>query len=276
MTRTARLGTLAAACAAVALMLSSCSLLPGRGAPELERSDVITLGTANAGMFGFFGTSTTEVTSTSVSVRYELPDGSELYALDSELDPAARERLEEAAGQYVAWERSLDPGDRTPCTDISATDVMISGSIEHSSSVQDCREDTPLRTLTDLVDEVEPAELADLAHPHDTWSVEITPSSDETEDRVERWVLLPAEHEVGMLLEDPDGSRDGESLGWGPTGDVLRAMNAVLLADEDEAGCEEPLGEVALVEQRGSERQRTVPLCAGQPAEELAEVLRGL
>lgn len=274
MTRTARPRTLAAGCAAMALMLSACSLLPGRGAPELERSDVLTLGTMNAGMFGFFGTSTTEVTGTSVSVRYELPDGTELYALDTELDPSARERLEEAAGQYVAWERSLSPEDRAPCTDLMSTDVAISGSFAHSSSVQDCHEDTPLRTLTDLVDEVEPDQLAELAHPLNTWSVEVTPSSDEAADRAERWVLLPAEHEVGMLLEEPDGSRDGESLGWGPTGDALRAMNAVLLADE--AGCEEPLGEVALVEQRGSERRRTVPLCAGQPAEELAEVLRGL
>ncbi|GAA1485122.1 hypothetical protein [Brachybacterium fresconis] len=281
--------------AALALTLGACSLLPGRGAPDLAASDVITLHITSAGMFGYFGGATTEIDADTISMRYRLPNDAVIYDLTEELEAGDRERIEEAAEKYVAWEKTLSEKERTPCTDIPSTGVEISGSVTHDSSVQDCGDDTPLRDLRQRVDDAEPEPAEHLAHPLDDWTIEIRPWAEDGPDEsapVERYVLTKAQHEIGMGIsaentpdgwgaglapgDDEDGDGTGSApLGWDATGAVLTEINDYLLG-RDQLGCGDQTGEIRVIKQGDPSQTWTYRLCPGQQSEVLAETLRSL
>lgn len=281
--------------AALALTLGACSLLPGRGAPDLAASDLITLRVTSAGMFGYFGGATTEVDTNSISMRYRLPNDAVIFEHTEELADGDRERIEEAAEKYVGWEKTLSDRERIPCTDTPPTGVEISGSVTHDSSVQDCVDDTPLRDLRERVDDAEPELTEHLARPVDDWTIEIRPWAEDGPDEaapVERYELSKAQHEIGMGIsaenapegwgaglapgddDDGDGTRSAP-LGWDATGTVLTEINDYLLG-QDQLGCGDQTGEIRVIKQGDPSLTWTYRLCPGQQSEVLAETLRGL
>lgn len=276
------------------LALSSCSLLPAGHGPELADDDVLTLGHSAAGMFGYFGYGSTTVAADTISTRYELPNGAEIYETTDELDPEVRDRIEVKAGEYVAWEGKLSEKQRTPCTDIPSTAVEISGSITHESSVQDCADDAPLRALEQSVRDAEPELFDQLARPADDWTVEIRPWTEDgpagggPDDSapVERYQLRAAQHEIGMGItaenapagwgdDLPPDEGTGAPLGWDATGTVLRDLNAFLL-NQRTLGCGDQTGEIRVIKQGKPSQTWTYRLCPGQRSEVLAQTLRGL
>ncbi|GAA1312995.1 MAG: hypothetical protein ACTIMA_07595 [Brachybacterium tyrofermentans] len=279
---------------ALTLALSSCSLLPAGDGPELADDDVITIGNSAAGMFGYFGHGSTTVAADTISQRYELPNGAEIYETTDELDPEARDLIEVRAGKYVAWEGKLSEKRRAPCTDIAATSVSISGSITHDSDVQDCADDTPLHTLKQSVRDAEPELFGQLAHPIDDWTIEIRPWTEEgpagggpdESAPIERYELSAAQHEIGMGITAQNAPADwgadlapeegnGAPLGWDNTGLVLTDLNAFLL-NQKTLGCGDQTGEIRMTKHGKPAQTWTYRLCPGQHSEALAQTLRGL
>lgn len=279
---------------ALTLALSSCSLLPAGDGPELAADDVITIGSSAAGMFGYFGHGSTTVAADTISTRFELPNGAEIYETTDELDPAARDLIEERAGKYVAWEGKLSQKTQNPCTDLPSTGVEITGSITHESSVQDCADDSPLRALKQSVRDAEPELFGQLARPVDDWTIEIRPWTEDgpvgggPDDSapVERYVLTAAQHEIGMGISaesTPAGwgadlapdEGNGAPLGWDTTGLVLIDLNAYLL-NQDKLGCVDQTGQIRVTKQGNPAQTWTHRLCPGQHSEVLAQTLRGL
>lgn len=280
---------------AFALILGACSLpqLPGRGGPDLTAQDVITLTRASAGMTGFFGVGTTEIAANTITMRYQLPNDVEISAVTQELSAEHRESIETAAQEYVAWERTLSEREHTPCTDIPSTGVTISGSFTHDSSVQDCDDDSPLRTLKGAVRDAQSPRSLEVARPVDEWTIEIRPwvgDGPDEDGTVERYELSAADHETGMGISAQNapsgwgaglgevaegGGGDGAPLGWDGTGTILVALND-FLQGQDQLGCGDPSGEVRVIEHGTPSRTWAYRLCPGQQSEALVEVLRAL
>lgn len=290
MTRTRRTGA-AALLAALTLALSACTIprLPGQDGPDLAGDDVLTLTHTAAGMFGFFGTSSTEVGADTVTQSFVLPNETVIFSVTEEITAEDRERIEESAEEYLDWERTLSDEERTPCTDIPSTGVEISGSITHESSVQDCTGESPLRALERSVRSAQSALPGQLARPTADWTVEIRPWGEDGPDEsapVERYRLSAAQHEIGMGITaqntppgwgetlEPD-TGDGAPLGWDTTGTLLIELNDFLLG-QDQLGCGDQTGEIRVTHEGTPAMTWTYRLCPGQQSEALADALRAL
>src|SRR5699024_7952704 len=94
---------------ALTLALGACTppRLPWQDGPELAADDVIAVTHTAAGIYGYFGSSRTEVARETVTQTYQLPDGTEIFSLTEEITEEGRERIEDAAADYLDWERTL-------------------------------------------------------------------------------------------------------------------------------------------------------------------------
>lgn len=281
----------AALLAALTLALGACTLpgLPGQDGSELDGQDVITLTRPSAGMFGFFGTSSTEVGGATVRQTFQLPNGAEIFSVTEEISDGDRGRIEEAAAEYLDWERTLSDAERHPCTDMPSTGIEISGSITHEASVQDCQNETPLRLLEHSVRDAQSELPGQLARPTGDWTVEIRPWAGDGPDEsvpVERYRLSAAQHEIGMGItaqNPPSGwgedleadTGEGSPLGWDTTGTVLVGINDFLLG-QGRLGCGDPSGEIRVIHEGTPSTTWAYRLCPGQRSAALAELLRGL
>lgn len=246
MARTRRLGA-TALLAALTLALGACTLprLPGRDGSDLAGDDVITLSQDSAGVFGYFGSSSTEVTADTVTERFVLPNDVEIFAVAEEITPEHRATVEEDAEAYLAWERTLSDEDLPVCADIPPLTVDISGSTTHESTVQDCMQESPLRVLDRSVRSAQSELPGQLARPTGDWTIEIRP-----------W-------------------GEGSPLGWDATGTVLTGINDFLLGQR-QLGCGDQTGEIRVIHEGSPSTTWAYSLCPGQQSEVLAEILRGL
>lgn len=276
---------------ALTLALSACTLprLPWQDGPDLGSGDVIAVTRTSAGIFGYFGSSRTEVAQETIRQTYRLPNGTEIFSLTEEITPGDRGRIEDAAADYLDWERTLSERQRTPCTDVPATGIEISGSVTHESSVQDCGEETPLRLLVQSVRTAQTELPGRLARPTGDWTVEIRPWAEDGPDEtapVERYRLSAAQHEIGMgitaqnapsgwgeVLEPDTG--EGSPLGWDGTGTVLIGINDFLLAQRH-MSCRDPIGEIRVIHEGAPSTTWTYCLIPGEQSEALTELMRGL
>lgn len=303
LTRAARgLGLLAG----LAMVLSSCALppLPGfpggggggggsaAGSVDLERDDVITFTSHQMAMEGDFGDDVVEIHRDRVVVRFVLPDGTVLYEVDAELAPEDRARVEQAAEDYLEWEPTVPAEDRTPCTDIGSDIVRISGSITHSSTMQNCQGETPLAALSDEAREAAGRLDEQLARPWQQWTVEIRPwdeSLQGVDEAVapERYSLDRGWGGEGMLLTatntpegwgaevDAEQAGDGVLLSWVQTGTVLTAINEVHL-ERHTIDCADPTGQIQIIRAGDPAALWTHRVCPGDVTEDLETVLRAL
>lgn len=274
---------------AAALALSGCGIANTAFPVSLADEDVITVVRSDAGIFGYYGGSTMEVAATTITTRYTLPDGTELYEVTDELEPLQRERVVDAAETYLEWERFA--GDRGLCTDLPSTTVTVSGSTTHESSYQEC----DLEVLTDLRRTIEDSRgsvTRDLAHPAQEWTVEIQPLTAEGEPvadtgSAERYAFQPGYY-PDLVMVQAEGAPEGwgADLAPGPeegqrvleapeVATALQGINGVLL-DQDRIGCGDATAEVTLTRGGAPSALWEFPVCPGQSTEELVEALRGL
>lgn len=289
---------------ALAMLLSACTLPPlpglpgsGGGGPaagsiDLERDDVITYTSHQMAMEGDFGNEVVEIHRDRVVLRFELPDDSVLFEVEAELAPEQRTLIEQAAEEYLEWEPTVPDADRSQCTDIGSDTVEISGSIVHSSSMQNCLDETPLEELADEIQQAVGRLDEDLAVPWQQWTVEIRPWDESLQGAdesipPERYSLERGWGGEGMLLTatntpegwgsevDPGQASDGVLLSWAQTGTVLTAVNKVYL-ERSSIGCEDPTGEMRIIRAGEPAALWTHRVCAGDVTEDLETVLRGL
>lgn len=281
------------------LSLGACSALDLRGGPELTGSDVIVLTHPQRMPDGYFGEEIVMITEDTISSRYVLPDGSELYDVEQELAPADRERLVEATEEYLAWEPSVPEEDRIECIDAPVQTVEVYGSLTHTSSMQDCTPETPLRELNIVASDVEGELIGALARPFHDWTVEVRPWADGGPDEsapVESYTVTGDGIVGGMVMSSqnaPEGWADSFEaienpydptaaprliVPWDVSGPVLSDLDRVLLTDTVPT-CDEPAGEIRALRLHQYEEPTvaaTRPLCPGEPAADLVERLRGV
>ncbi|MFC0672510.1 hypothetical protein [Brachybacterium hainanense] len=254
--------------AGLALLLSGCMVpglpLPLGPAPELGAEDVITVRSPSGGMAGFFGESSISIGPKTITSRYTVPEDAVVYTVTRDLEPAERETAVEAVEDYLAWERRLSEDERVPCTDIPSTTVEVTGMTEHSSTVQDCHEETPLRALLLTARGMQDERVADLARPSDTWRFEIG-------DR-EAYTTETTLADGLALRQEGAASRD---LGWDGTAALLAPINVLLLDGAAAGSCPEASEELALTRETSPTITLRFPLCPTGPTAEVAEVLRG-
>lgn len=274
---------------AAALALSGCGIANTAFPVSLADEDVITVARSDAGIFGYYGGRTMEVAATTITTRYTLPDGTELYEVTDELEPLQRERVVDAAETYLEWERFA--GDQGLCTDIPNTTVKVSGSRTHESSYQEC----DLDVLTDLRRTVEDSRgrvTRDLARPTQEWTVEIQPLTAEGEPvadagAAERYAFQPGYYpDLAMVQAEGAPEGWGADLAPGPeegqrvleAADVataLQGINGVLLG-QDRIGCRDATAEITLTRTGKPSTVWEFPVCPDQTPEELVAALRGL
>ena len=129
------------------LMLGACampSLSRLGGGPDLAATDVITLTHPQTMPDGYYGETTIEIGEHTLTERYVLPDGTEIYSVEQELSAEDRDHLEQATETYLDWEPSVPADERIDCMDAGLQTVEVSGSITHASSMQDCDPGIPL------------------------------------------------------------------------------------------------------------------------------------
>ena len=282
---------------ALALALSSCSLCPPGTVLSSPPTTSSPSGSSAAGMFGYFGHGSTTVAADTISTRFELPNGAEIYETTDELDPAARDLIEERAGKYVAWEGKLSQKTQNPCTDLPSTGVEITGSITHESSVQDCRRRhtsehaeairarcgaravraarTPCRRLSWTI-EIRPwTEDGPVGGgPDDSAPVEDATCSPRPSTR-SGWGISAENTPAGWGADLAPDEGNGAPLGWDTTGLVLIDLNAYLL-NQDKLGCGDQTGQIRVTKQGNPAQTWTHRLRPGQHSEVLAQTLRGL
>ena len=280
----------AALTAMLALALTGCGIaLPGLGgAPELDEQDVITYSRSVSGVYGDLGTRTVEVGPDTLTTRYSMPGGTELFSVEEELAAEDRERIMTATEEYIAWQDS--PGDKAVCADTPSITVQVTGSHEHSSTRDDCPGDEPPGALLSALEEAQSAEVAALAVPGVEWRIDLRPWSGDGPDEdasVERYRLGHGGDGSPMSIEGeraPDGWSDdlepaaGEDerlLDEEATAAVLRALNGVLMPDSA-LDCDAPTGAMTLIRDGEPTGTWELPVCAGQESETLVEELRGL
>lgn len=280
----------AAPTAVLVLSLAGCGITPPGpgGTPELGEKDVITYSRSVMGVYGDLGTRTVEVGPDMLTSRYSMPAGTELYSVEEELAAEDRERIVTAAEEYIAWQGS--PGEKAVCADTPTVTVQVTGSHEHSSTVDDCAGDAPPGALLRALEEAQSAEVAALAAPGLEWRIELRRwrgDGPEEGARAERYRLGHGGDGSPMSIEGERAPAGwGEELEHGTDEDerlldeestvaVLRGVNAVLMPDSPLA-CEAPTGAMTLL--RDSEPTDTLelPVCPGQATEALVEELRGL
>lgn len=295
MADTRRLGA-AALLGALALALTACSPSGPPDGPDLAAGDVITLGEPQVMPDGYYGVESIVITEDTVSGRFVLPDGSEIFSVERELAPEDRESLETAAEAYLEWEPGVSVEERTSCMDIGDTTVEVFGSLTHESSMQDCSQETPLRELTTLAEDTWSEGRGPLVRPFMDWSVEIRPWAGDGPDEsatVESYLFRRGIFPDGLqviaqnapdgwgtsLTAEDDYAGDERYLApWALSGPVLSDLNEMLL-EPDAPGCDAPTGEIRVIRQLpydDSEVIATRPLCPGQPSTDVAETLRGL
>lgn len=282
------------------MVLSACALpsLPGfpggggSGSVDLERDDVITYIAPQRAMEGDFGVEVVEIHRDRVVLRFELPDDSVLFEVESELAPEDRARVEQAAEEYLEWEPTVPDADRNPCTDIGSDTVEISGSTEHSSSMQNCQDETPLAALSDEIQQAVGRLDEHLARPWQQWTVEIRPwdeSLQGADEAVapERYSLERGWGGEGMLLTatnppegwgaevDAEQAAEGVLLSWSQTGTVLTAVNEVYL-ERRSIDCGDPTGEMQIIRAGEPSALWTYQICPSDVTEDLETVLRAL
>lgn len=276
--------------AALVLTLTGCGItVPGiGGSPALDEQDVITYSSSVAGVYGRLGTRIFEVGPDTLTTRYSMPGGTELYAVEEELAAEDRERIVSATEEYIVWQDS--PGDKAVCADTPMVTVQVTGSHEHSSTVEDCSEDEPPRAILRALEEAQSAEVHSLAVPGVMWRIEVRPwSGDGPEEgaRAERYELGRGASGVPMSITgerapagwgdelEPGSDKNERLLDEESTIAVLRGVNAVLMP-ESPLACDAPTG--AMILRRDSEPTSTLelPVCPGQATEALVEDLRGL
>ena len=129
------------------LMLGACampSLSRLGGGPDLAATDVITLTHPQTMPDGYYGETTIEIGEHTLTERYVLPDGTEIYSVEQELSAEDRDHLEQATETYLDSEPSVPADERIDCMDAGLQTVEVSGSITHASSMQDCDPGIPL------------------------------------------------------------------------------------------------------------------------------------
>lgn len=254
---------------------------------DLAPTDEITLSVPAMDPGGSYGEITYVVTEDTLTSSYTLRDDTILYSIPRPLPAADRERFEEITEAYVA----TAPRDRGPeCPHGAAGTVEVSGSVTHLSEASPCSADSPMNALFDAANGLRDDDVKQLARPHQWWTVEIRPWEGEGPDEsapVESYSLSPSGHQNEMTIRAENtrlgwggslvlGPGDREtSLDAGGTAAVLTALNEVLL-DGDPARCEDPTGEVRLLDDGDPELVRTVRLCPGDEPEVLVEELRAL
>lgn len=280
----------AALTAMLALALTGCGIaLPGLGgAPELDEQDVITYSRSVSGVYGDLGTRTVEVGPDTLTTRYSMQGGTELFSVEEELAAEDRERIMTATEEYIAWQDS--PGDKAVCADTPSITVQVTGSHEHSSTRDDCPGDEPPGALLSALEEAQSAEVAALAVPGVEWRIELRPwSGDGPEQgaRAERYALGHGGNGSPMSIEgervpegwgdelEPGSDEDELLLDEETTVAVLRALNAVLMP-EAPLDCDSPTGAITLIRDGEPTGTWELPVCAGQETEALVEELRGL
>lgn len=285
--RHARAGALLLAGAMLAL--AGCEP-PGTGGsgPDLGEDDVVTLVEPHASLDGYFGSTVTEVGKDSMTTRFEMPDGTEIYAATEEMDPWRREEVVEAAQEYIGWRAGIR--DPAPCTDIGSTTVRITGAVEHESEMQDCAPDTPLRALRLTIDDSRGPDAEHRAHPYEDWTIEVRPWSGDGPDEsapVERYLLRRGEFRTLMYMSAENapagwgedlvpGAEEGErALDEAATASVMKDLNGFLLG-QDQMGCGDPSGEVRVIREGIPALQWTYRLCADEHSEVLVGTLRGM
>ena len=254
---------------------------------DLAPTDEITLSVPAMDPGGSYGEITYVVTEDTLTSSYTLRDDTILYSIPRPLPAADRERFEEITEAYVA----TAPRDRGPeCPHGAAGTVEVSGSVTHLSEASPCSADSPMNALFDAANGLRDDDVKQLARPHQWWTVEIRPWEGGRSRRVRPGRELLAEPLRPPERDDHSGgehpARVGGSLVLGPgdretsldaggTAAVLTALNEVLL-DGDPARCEDPTGEVRLLDDGDPELVRTVRLCPGDEPEVLVEELRAL
>ncbi|MGO1225375.1 MAG: hypothetical protein ACTMII_10840 [Brachybacterium sp.] len=292
----------------LAMVLSACTLPPLPGFPgsggggggggsaadsiDLTHDDVITYTSHQMAMEGDFGDEVVEIHRDRVVLRFELPDDSVLFEVETELEPEQRARVEQAAEAYLEWEPTVPDSDRDACTDIGSDIVEISGSITHRSTMQNCQGETPLAALSDEAREAVGRIDEHLARPWQQWTVEIRPWDESLQGAdeatpPERYSLDRGWGGEGMLLtatNTPEGwgaevdveqAAEGVLLSWAQTGTVLTAVNEVHL-ERRSIGCGDPTGEMRIIRAGEPAALWTHRVCPGDVTEDLATVLRAL
>lgn len=276
------------------LLLSACSTpdLPGLGTGrDLAAEDTITLTQPMVMPDGYYGEETTVIAADTIIGRYALPDGTEIFSVEQELDAQGRDLLEQAVERYLEWEPSVPAEERMDCMDAGMLTVEVSGSLEHASTMQDCDPDSPLRDLTVQARDTQGERVDQLARPFTDWAVEIRPwAGDGPEESapVESYAMQGEAFSDGVWVtpaNPPDGwgadlaaaSNDPERflVPWASSGPALAELNRLLLA-QDQLGCDAPNGEIRIIDEVDPDESWTYRVCPGQPSELLVEELRGL
>lgn len=278
------------------LALSACSLPGLPGGPDLAASDVITLEAQQFMPNGYYGVESVVITQDTISGRYVLPDGTEVFAVEQELGPEERDAVETATQEYLEWEPGVSAQERTDCMDVGETTVEVLGSLTHESHMQDCAQESPLRELTSLARDLQGERVDSLLRPYLDWSVEIRPWDGDGPDGsapVESYTLRADGFSKGTEIipqHAPDGwgasltawdvptGPDRYLAPWPVSGPVLWDLNEMLL-EGDGLGCDAPTGEIRVLHVIGSrdpELVATRPLCPEQPSAAAAASLREL
>lgn len=280
----------AALTAMLALALTGCGIaLPGLGgAPELDEQDVITYSRSVSGVYGDLGTRTVEVGPDTLTTGYSMSGGTELFSVEEELAAEDRERIVTATEEYISWEGA--PSAKAVCADTPSITVQVTGSHEHSSTMDDCPGDEPPAALLSALEEAQGTEVAALAVPGVEWRIELRPwSGDGPEEgaRAEQYRLGHGADGSPMSIEgdrapagwgdelDPASDEDERLLDEEATASVLRGVNGVLMP-EAPLECDAPTGAMTLLRDTEPTDTWEVPVCAGQETEALVEELRGL
>lgn len=253
----------------------------------LSPSDVLTIASPSMSPEGTYGTARVEAAEDTITSSFTLKDGTQIYSVPRMLRGSERVQIERAAQDYVNW---IEEGGTSSCPHSAPSTVTISGSLTHESSAVGCETGTPLWSLEELTRDIRDTAVGELAHPFDTWTIEIMPWGADGPDRsvpAERYTLLDSGHEDEMSLR-----AENATTGWGKhlapgtepgamtftpggTGEALTALNTALLAD-DLGGCQEPTAQVTIIKSGSPGLIWTPRLCPGQDLVTVTEMLRGL
>ncbi|MDO5662895.1 MAG: hypothetical protein Q4G40_09380 [Brachybacterium sp.] len=259
--------------------MSACTLVPGLAGPgeEVGPQDVITLRYTHLGVvFQPDGSSTQVIGPDAVTVTRTSANDVVLYEYVLPLSADDRSAIEAEVNDYLQW-ITPDREELVHCTDSPSTGVGVSGSIEHSSSVQICgHEDAPPGSLVRVVNDVVARDAPPVAETRRHWSVVVEPEDPDAE--AQTFEMRHGSYRAEGVPEDWAAAHKPED-GWviddsGELDDrVLPPLNRTLA--ELDIDCAAAEGTVVITDE-SEEIDYEVPMCPGTAVTELVSTLQEL
>lgn len=177
---------------------------------DLAPTDVIRIVLPSTSPGGSYGEMTFEITEDTITSSFALRDDTVIYSVPKELTESEREYVGSPAESYM----EARPEDRGPqCPHGAPGTVIISGSISHQSEAYSCVTDSPMAALLGAARDVQHGDVAQLAHPYDSWTVEIRPWKQDGPDEsspAERYTLRESGRQDEMTIQ-----AENTPSGWG-------------------------------------------------------------